>query len=841
MKKTLQLKRAMRAALLVLLLSVAGMGKGYAWDFSAVCDSGQRLYFEIVSTTGYIPKVKVTFPNTSFNPVYYNWDYDPWDQYPKPTGNLSIPSSITVYYGEEWSEYYQVVEIDECTFKGCTGLTSVSIPSSVGIGMGAFYGCSSLQTVILPYSLTYISKAMFSGCSSLQSITLPSSLTSIGEDAFYRCSSLQSITLPNTLTSIGKCAFSGCSGLHSITLPNRLTSIGEHAFSSCSGLSTLIFKADKCESVGEDWLKGTPITNVTVEEGVQVIPRNFLRDCATVTSLAFPNSATTIGAYAFSGSGLTSITIPNSVHAIGFCALDCPYLDTLSFNGTRFEQYPGYDWSNWFGNPDIIYNDSTTNTFNLIIGNAVTSVPHQLFHNGYEHISVDPNNQRYDSRDNCDAIIESSSNNLFMGCKSTIIPNTVVSIGEEAFRECVGLSSITIPNSVTSIKDRSFYRCKSLSSISIPDSVTFIGNQVFYGCSGLREVYFNATNCGEGSFSNLNITSMIIGENVKTIPRNFVSDCKSLTAVTIPGSVTTIGENAFSGCDGLASVIIPQTVESINKSFTNCSRLTTVYWNAENASGSSVFSNCPNLTTLHIGSDVKEIGTNIFKGCTGVHLVVAMGPTPATLVGNAFGDLADNSILMVSCNKRLTYFSVWNMFDFDHIMEDCGEYNISTNIVGSGGNITLSQENAQMGEEVQLTVTPNPGMHLASLTVCNANDPTQIIPVNLVGKATSTYSFTMPPFGVVVMASFATGTSVDEVSNIIPITVYPNPTSGKVRIEAEGMRSVGVFNLIGQQIFHGQADGDEFEIDLSGYDAGVYLIRIETGNGAATKRVVLTR
>ena len=636
MKKTLQLKRAMRAALLVLLLSVAGMGKCVSqtnYDFSAVCETGQRLYFK---KTGW--NCCVVCPNTNA------YDGHGWDGYTKPTGNMQIPCTVNDY---------------------------------------------------------------------------------------------------------------------------TVTSIGSYAFSECSEL--------------------------------------------------------------------ISITIPNSVHEIGTHALECPNLDTLRFNGTKFDSYSG--GTEWFGE---LYNYNNNNTFVLIIGCDVNTFPGQLRESDrYEQIRVEPNNKKYDSRNNCNAVIQSNTNTLLVGCKSTVIPNTVTSIGDYAFRGCDELTSIVIPDSVTQIGLDAFSG-SGLSSVTIPNSVTSIKRQAFL-CPNLVNLNFNATNCVEGAFSGLHITTLTIGENVQNIPSGFVADCKELTSVTIPTSVTTIGENAFSGCDGLTSVIIPQTVESIYKSFRNCSRLTTVYWNSEIASGSSVFSGCPNLTTLHIGPDVKEIGTNIFKGCTGVHLVVALGPTPASLVGNAFGDFANNSVLMVSCNKRLTYFSVWNMFDFDHVMEDCGEYNITTNIVSPGGNINLSQENAKMGQEVQLTVNPDPGMHLASLTVCNASDPTQIIPVNLVGKATSTYSFTMPPFEVVVMATFATGTSVDEINGGVPVAIYPNPTNGRVKIEAEGMKSVIAFNLIGQQIFNGPADGDEFEIDLSGYDAGVYLIRIETSSGVATKRVVVTR
>ena len=149
----------------------------------------------------------------------------------------------------------------------------------------------------------------------------------------------------------------------------------------------------------------------------------------------------------------------------------------------------------------------------VTIGNGVTSIGGSVF--GYcselTSIVVENGNPIFDSRDGCNAIIETSSNTLFLGCKGTIIPNSVTSIGEDAFRFCSGLTSVTIPNSVTSIKMDAFEYCSELTSVTIGNGVTYIGNDAFYGCSGL-------------------------------------------TSVTIGNSVTSITFQAFYGCNGLTSV-----------------------------------------------------------------------------------------------------------------------------------------------------------------------------------------------------------------------------------------------------------------------------------------------
>ena len=255
-----------------------------------------------------------------------------------------------------------------------------------------------------------------------------------------------------------------------------------------------------------------------------VLGKNAFDQCELLKEVALPSSLTSIEMAFSRCTGLTSITIPNSVTSIGSNAFqDCSGLTSIT------------------------------------IPNSVTSIGVYAFSGckGLTNIKVEEGNSIYDSRENCNAIIETASNTLITGCKNTIIPNSVKSIGESAFYKCTELTSITIPNSVKNIGSHAFSRCKGLTSVTIPNSVTSIGQHAFENCSSL--------------------TSVTIGNGVTSIGDWAFLDCSELTSITIPGSVTKIGKSAFAGCKGMKSATITNSVTSIGEfAFNGCIGLTSV-------------------------------------------------------------------------------------------------------------------------------------------------------------------------------------------------------------------------------------------------------------------------
>ncbi len=501
----------------------------------------------------------------------------------------------------------------------------------------SYSGNDEIQQLVIASGVTTIGDHAFEYCTGLTSIEIPASVTSIGESTFYSCNGLTSVTFAtgSQLTSIGYYAFEDCAGLTSITIPASVTSIGKGAFNYCNNLATMIVEDGNPEYDSRN------SCNAIIEKSTNTL----IAGCKSTT---IPASVTSIGYFAFRGcTGLTSVTIPANVTSIG---------------NSAFEYCTGLT--------------------SITIPASVASIDYGAFSycSNLATMIVEDGNPEYDSRNGCNAIIEKSTNTLIAGCKNTIIPDDVTSIGDGAFIACSGLTTVTIPASVTYIGPDAFYDCTEVTDVYCdadpaaltwnengcndfkPDGSTIIHvadanswyakfggvvNGIFRDSSPVTPIDWTYDSTTKTltlsgtdlvlSYSDLDdcpwkehvaeVENIVIEDGMKGIgPNAFADDYSALTSVTIPASVTFIGGGAFYACSNLTTV-----------TFDGTPTLTFI--------GSAAFLNCTGLTSVTIPASVKSIGDWIFQDCSNL-ASVTLNSNPYIGYGAFYGIASDATVTM---------------------------------------------------------------------------------------------------------------------------------------------------------------------------------------------------
>ncbi len=614
-----------------------------------------------------------------------------------------------------------ITSIGKNAFSSCPSLRTLQkLPKLTNIGPSAFANCKRLTNIEIPDSVTSIGDSAFSGCSGLTSITIPNSVTSIGDSAFYGCTGLTSITvpennsayssvdgilydknktkivhvpeaikgatIPDSVTSIGEGTFRGCSSLESITIPfvgakAGVTSSDTYQYpfgyifgtsSYAGGVATkqYYYGNSTSSTTSTTYYIPSSLKSVTVTGGN--ILYGAFRNCTGLTSVTIGNSVTSIGDYAFDGcTGLTSVTIGNSVTRIGSSAFSgCTGLTRVTIG----KGVTSIGESAFYGCYRLIevYNKSTLSITagSSSYGDIAYYAKNVYKNEGESKLTTDENGY---------VIYTDGDEKILVAYHGTntelILPSDITKINQYAFYNCKGLTSVTIGNGVTSIGNYAFYNCTGLTSVTIGKGVTSIGEEAFAGCSSLESItipfvgasitasngydqvfgyIFGYTTRKSSSdsvsgatyqyYGNSKYYHYYIPSSIKSvtitrgiIPSDAFYNCTGLTSVTIGGSVTSIGNYAFQNCSSLTSITIGNSVTRIaGSAFRNCTGLTTVNWNATACTSAGslyepIFKGCSNLATVNIGDKVKIIPSYAFEGCTGLTSVTI--PDSVTSIG----------------------------------------------------------------------------------------------------------------------------------------------------------------------------------------------------------------
>lgn len=552
--------------------------------------------------------------------------------------SVNIPASVAI--------------IGEYAFQNNKSLTSVTFGSAQNLSQlnairrRAFYGCSALESIEIPASVTelggYTSSntlyngvtnpaEVFYGCTSLETVTfLGSNIKVFGTKMFYNCSSLESINLERLtgLTGIGESAFYNCTSLQSIIIPESVTTLGKALFQGCKELKTAV--VNSAANLSEDMFNGcSALSSVTLNSSIKQIGNSAFEACTSLTGITLPSELQELGVISYSETSndakvfygctsLKSIRIPDGVEVL--------YKNT--FYGC-------------------------SNLSDVQLGNNIVTIYANVFQNCTSLASIDlPDNLvnlgvSSNITSSSTSVSNSSSSYVFAGSglTSISIPATVKGLGAYAFQNCGALTSVVFEGadegigSLLTIGNYAFDGCTELTGITIPASVTTLGSYAFRGCAKITEMTVpeTVTKLGGGNlFENCTELTTVAWNTSYNIPDNAFKGCSKLETITINPEVQKIGKCAFQNCEALKAIELPESLTALGGTssvsvttdasvFAGCTSLKSIVIpEAVTVIAKNTFNGCTALETVTVSSDQIDIGPNAFVGCTALK-------TPETL------------------------------------------------------------------------------------------------------------------------------------------------------------------------------------------------------------------
>ena len=462
---------------------------------------------------------------------------------------------------------------------------------------------------------------------SAAALTIPSSLDGhtvkqIDSYAFEKNMTLTSVSIPETVTELEYYAFKGCTSLTAVTIPSGLTSagsLGSGAFSGCSALTIVQFGSGLA-SIPEALFEGTGLKTVTLPESVTSIRSWAFANCAKLEQVSFPAGLTSIDRSAFENcTALTAVTLPKRLTELGSAVFEnCSALKSV-----------------WI--PKSLTNNGLGDGFK-----GCTALTDITFETGITKIA----NRQFDGSP----------------IKSITIPGTVTTVGMGAFSDCANLTAIDLPSSVTEIDGYAFKNCTALTAVTLPKHLRRLDTEAFFGCTALKSVFIplslqnvsspfrNCTALTDVTFEDgrtelpdtllegSGVRQLTVPQTVTKIGYSAFADCTQLTAITLPAGLRELGNAAFKGCTALTGVALPDSLTALGYGvFRDCSALTAAEFPAGIApvswsSGSSMLRNCTSLRSVKLPKTVSSLGDYFFAGCTALERIVL--PDSVTEIGS---------------------------------------------------------------------------------------------------------------------------------------------------------------------------------------------------------------
>lgn len=613
-------------------------------------------------------------------------------------------------------------EIDD--FDYCDSLTTIVFPSNgVLKTIGGFQNCNKIASVTIPNSVTEISGSAFQKCKKLLNVTVPSSVTEIGGGSFADTPYYESLkddkgfyvlnkillkykgdnkvteiaTPQNVETITSGCEWENTDSLKKLVLSERVKVIGSNAlpaiqeliipesvdsigYYALSNVGTLYYNAVNAKfNFGRDlsyfynyvFDYNCCADEVIFGEKLKTIPTGLLT-VTRVSKVTLPQSLKTIEPYAFYNTRIESIDIPESVDSIGDYAFAQTLLKSVYCNASRLG-VGIFSYSGFF------YNAPLTD---VVFGDKVEAIPNYMCKGAYELTSVTFPSQ-----------LKKIGDGAFYKTKikDKVFPETLNYIGKSAFENCDSLKHIMIPDAVTYIGSQAFAECDSLKEINIPENVEYLGYGIIKFCKNLNTVYYNAIEAHSdrtgGAFEYFNVSqpNVIIGNKVKVIPDRFLNGTKiasiklpsslkeigteafagsMLEQIEIPESVDSIGDCAFANCKRLKTANIPLNVRTLSHTFQECDSLSTIYYNASNATvnlSSTTFFNydmpfyhCTQLKNIVFGETVESIPQYLFRFLETDDELSLKLPSSLKVIGKSAFQSMNATTIEIPANSSLT-------------------------------------------------------------------------------------------------------------------------------------------------------------------------------------------